>query len=128
MTGTDGSSPTERSCAGCGEPFRPKGRGRPGVYCRPACRQRAWALRQARAALARESGGPDSDAAVGAVPTDARGWVRILGQLRAQLADPNSELASRPWEHLRLYDGLGDALTALDEATPGGLAWLDRHG
>ncbi len=60
-------------------------------------------------------------------PTDVRGWATLLKQLRAQLDDAGSELVSRPWEHPRLYDGLGQVLTALDGATPGGLAWLDRH-
>jgi hypothetical protein len=36
-------------------------------------------------------------------------------------------VAKRPWEHSRLYDGLGQALTALDAATPGGLGWLERN-
>jgi hypothetical protein len=51
----------------------------------------------------------------------------MLKQLRAQLNDPGSDVARRPWEHARLYDGLGQALTALDAATPGGLAWLERN-
>jgi hypothetical protein len=61
------------------------------------------------------------------VPTDARGWARTLARLSAQLSDPGSDLTRAPWEHLRLYDALCDALTALDTATPGGLAWLERH-
>ena len=61
------------------------------------------------------------------MPRDARGWVRLLKQLQDQLNDPGSDVARRPWEHTRLYDGLGQALTALDAATPGGLAWLERN-
>jgi hypothetical protein len=53
--------------------------------------------------------------------------VQLLKQLRAQLNDPSSDVARRPWDHARLYDALGQALTALDAATPGGLAWLERN-
>lgn len=62
-----------------------------------------------------------------AVPTDVRAWVLLLNQLRAQLDDPTSDVTRKPWDHARLYDALGQALTALDAATPGGLAWLERH-
>lgn len=51
----------------------------------------------------------------------------LLKQLCSQLNDPGSDVARHPWEHSRLYDGLGQALTALDAATPGGLAWLERN-
>lgn len=60
-------------------------------------------------------------------PTDARGWSAVLGHLEAQLNDPDSDLARRPWEHVQIYDALGRALVALDATTPGGLEWLDRH-
>ena len=64
---------------------------------------------------------------VQAGPTDVRGWALLLKQLRAQLNDPSSDVARKPWEHPRLYDALGQALTALDAVTPGGLAWLERN-
>jgi hypothetical protein len=178
-----GTPPVTRTCAECGREFEQRRRGRPSVYCRPACRQRAWALRQARATLDAADGvatltvsettseseeplpspptpspavaprspptAPQSPptqplpptrplaparpavrgraGAVQPVPTDARGWVLLLKHLREQLNDPGSDVARRPWEHARLYDGLGQALTALDAATPGGLAWLERN-
>jgi hypothetical protein len=65
--------------------------------------------------------------AVQSAPTDVRGWVLLLKRLRAQLNDPGSDVAKRPWEHARLHDSLGQVLTALDAATPGGLAWLERN-
>ena len=34
-------------CARCGQRFKPKARGRPAVYCSPACRQTAYVKRQA---------------------------------------------------------------------------------
>jgi hypothetical protein len=73
------------------------------------------------------SGVAAPDEAARPVPNDVRGWVSLLKQLRSQLNDPASEVAKRPWEHSRLYDGLGQALTALDAATPGGLGWLERN-
>lgn len=60
-------------------------------------------------------------------PATARDWDDLLGLLEAQLRDPHSVLARRPWEHVQLYDALGRALTALDAATPGGLDWIDRN-
>jgi hypothetical protein len=35
-----------RRCQWCREPFRPKGNGRPQLYCKPACRQRAYEKRK----------------------------------------------------------------------------------
>jgi hypothetical protein len=139
---SDPTQSTQRICVECGEPFQPRRRGRPSRYCRPACRQRAWALRQAEAALLEEgalapavwptppaSTTPTAPASTTptAAPTDARGWLGLLNELAAQLSDPESDLVRRPWEHVRVYDGLGRALAALDTATPGGLEWLDRH-
>jgi hypothetical protein len=158
--GEAGTAPAVvRICAECGQEFQQRRRGRPSVYCRPACRQRAWALRQARATLdatpsaepappvAPTPPPPDLEVTLPGtsaplprapgliapattevrVPTDVRGWVSLLKQLRSQLNDPGSDVAKRPWEHARLYDSLGQALTALDAATPGGLAWLERN-
>jgi len=132
--------PAVRICAGCGEGFQPRRRGRPGRYCRAACRQRAWALRQAEAELLadgvvlpapapRSGADPRSSAARGPVAAQprAREWVELLGVLEAQLLDPDSALARRPWEHVQVYDALGRALAALADCTPGGLDWLDRN-
>lgn len=134
--------PAVRICAGCGEGFQPRRRGRPGRYCRAACRQRAWALRQAEAELLADgielpaAAGKASAAAAGkasaaagpaAVPPRAREWVELLGALEAQLLDQDSALARRPWEHVQIYDALGRALAALAACTPGGLDWLDRN-
>lgn len=138
--------PVTRTCAECGEEFEQRKRGRPSVYCRPACRQRAWALRQARATIdaaapqissepvgAPPEPPPAQPAARGragaspAAPTNVRGWALALKQLAIQLNDPDSDVARQPWEHAWLYDSLGRALTALDAATPGGLAWLERN-
>jgi hypothetical protein len=55
------------------------------------------------------------------LPSAAREWSELLEQLAVQLSDPESDLASRHYDHRRLYQGLLTALTALSEATPGGL-------
>ena len=38
--------PSPRRCAWCKRPFKPKPRGRPSLYCKPACRQRAYEKRK----------------------------------------------------------------------------------
>jgi hypothetical protein len=38
--------PKKQRCRWCGKPFMPKPAGRPAVYCKPACRQRAYEKRR----------------------------------------------------------------------------------
>lgn len=121
-----------KDCESCGQRFTPRTFGRPARFCSRSCRQRAWALRQAQAAVQRGAPCPDVDwevaqrlvqvsARVTAVPSTAREWSELLEQLAAQLSDPESDLARRHYDHRRLHQGLVAALTTLGEATPGGL-------
>lgn len=148
-----------RECAGCGTQFEYAGRGRRGLYCSPACRQRAWALRTAgeqlaagdpRPSVVREVverttervvervtvkpvpvaglASPATPApSVPAAPTDARGWVALLGQLEQQLLDERSPIAGAHWNHRKVFDALVRASTALGRAHPGGLDRLSSH-
>jgi hypothetical protein len=121
-----------KDCESCGQRFRPRTSGRPARFCSQSCRQRAWALRQAQAALQRGDARPEVvgevveplvpvSGPISVVPSTAREWSELLEQLAVQLSDRESDLARRHYDHRRLYQGLLAALTALSEATPGGL-------
>jgi hypothetical protein len=138
----------ERECSACGKVFRPTRRGRPAVYCSAGCRQRGWALRQAKQALGTAADRrpevvrevvervlqperlvlvpvPAEPAGADEVPVRSRGWVQLLTQLVAQLDDPSSPVVREHWQHLRLFDALAAALAAVDRAHPGGLNELE---
>ncbi len=130
-----------------------RGTGRRGWYCSNTCRQRAWALRTAGEQLAagqdprprvvREvvervtervqvrpvpiPGVTPPAPATSAVPTDARGWAALLGQLEQQLLDERSPIAGAHWNHRRVFEALVRASTALGRAHPGGLDQLSSH-
>lgn len=135
-----------RGCAGCPKSVTYSGRGRPPRYCSPACRQRAWALRQAEQAL-----GTPADprpavvrevvervvvreveprvaaaAASTGTPSRSRDWENALEVLAAQLDDADHPLAREHWRHGRLLVALDRVRRALDAAHPGGLGRLDR--
>ncbi len=127
----------ERDCPTCGRSVRATGKGRPAIYCSPGCRHLAWEMRRAekvlgtpadtRPTVVREVvervvlAAPDPATAAA---TEARGWVRVLGHLSAQLAQPATPLAREHWQHRRLYRALIEALDHLDAAHPGGLDQL----
>lgn len=137
----------ERECEACGTRFEPVGHGRPPKYCSDACRQRAWALRQAarklgqgdpRPAVVREvveretvvvraRPAPVSRLSMAAMvvePTTGRHWVEMLEHLAEQLQDPGHVTAKNHWDHPKLYDALVHAMAALGRAHPGGLDQL----
>lgn len=59
--------------------------------------------------------------AVPVTPTDAHGWVTVLGDLARQLADPDSRTSREHWQHRRILAALADVTAALDRAHPGGI-------
>jgi hypothetical protein len=61
------------------------------------------------------------------VPTDARGWVALLGQLERQLLDDGSPIAGAHWNHRKLFDAVVRVSTALGRAHPGGLDRLSNR-
>jgi len=137
-----------RTCGWCGSVMTYSGSGRPRTYCRKSCRNRAWELRTAEARLGRDltagrataepvreviSRPPTLPPAPRApappkplkVPTKTADWIGHLDALGEQLHD--GELGNRHWDHGKLMAALLDALTALDEVTPGGLEELRRR-
>nr|WP_157528632.1 hypothetical protein [Kibdelosporangium sp. MJ126-NF4] len=135
----------ERECEACGTSFALSGQGRPPKYCSDACRQRAWALRQATRQLGRGDPRPsvvrevvDRETVVVRArpapisrltaeliePTTGRHWAELLERLTAQLADPKHVTATNHWHHQKLYTALVHAVTALGQAHPGGLDQL----
>ena len=130
----------ERDCEMCAQRFTVGAKGRIPSYCSPACRQRAWALRRAGETLGRGDPRPQVVREVvdrveqvftetpteGFWPSRARPWAEGLDQLAAQLTNPRSPLHREHWQHRRLNASLIRVLTALDQATPGGLANLDH--
>ena len=141
----------ERECEACGTKFAPVGHGRPPKYCSDACRQRAWALREAARKLGQGDPRPrvvrefvDRETVVVralpapvtrltaptalAEPTTGRGWAELLGVLAAQLQDPQHVTANNHWHHPKLYDALVQAMASLGRAHPGGLDALSSKG
>ena len=122
---------TRRECECCGVRFEVAALGRPPRYCSQACRQRAWELRRAGALL--EAGGDPRPEVVREVvevpiaPSRPREWCALLERLAAELADPGSEVATRHYDHRRIYGRLVAAFNALDAATPGGLDALESR-
>lgn len=126
-------------CRTCGTPIRYAGRGRRPRYCSGSCRQRGWALRAAEEAL---SAGQDprpevvrevierrpDEAAAGpdTTPESGRAWEQMLGQLAAQLADPDHRVHREHWHHQRIHRALVLAARNLGTAHPGGLDQLSR--
>lgn len=138
----------ERSCAGCSRTVIYGGRGRRPRYCSAACRQRAWALRQAERALGTsadprpavvrevvervvertvEARVRDGAPATVPTPTWVPGWEAQLEVLVVQLRDEAHPVAREHWRHARLLAALDQVLQALDAAHPGGLRQLDRR-
>ncbi len=130
-----------RECAGCGQPVRYAGTGRRPRYCSPACRQRAWALRNAertlsadadpRPQLVRETverrvepAARPATAPAPATPTSGREWEQLLHTLVDQLADEGHKTHREHWHHHRLYNALVLAVRNLGNAHPGGLDQL----
>jgi len=115
-----------RECRRCGKKgFAQRTKGRPAMYCTPACKQQAWALRHPRA---------DQDPAVPApaVVRDvveravspraaAPDWIALLGLLAEHLGDESTELVREHWHHRRLQAALLRAGEQLSAAHPGGL-------
>jgi hypothetical protein len=60
-------------------------------------------------------------------PQRSREWCELLNELAAQLGNARSPIASQHWNHGRLATALNGVLTALDQATPGGLERLSRR-
>jgi hypothetical protein len=141
-----------RECEACGEPVPYAGTGRPPRFCSPSHRQRAWALRAAARQLdasadprprvvrevvervvtrtverTQERPAPPPPPARPASPGHAREWVRVLGELAAQLGDERHPMVREHWHHRGVYDALVLALRALDQAHPGGLDRLPRR-
>ncbi len=126
-----GERVVRRECRRCGTGFTQRAKGRPAMYCSPACKQQAWALRHPRV---------DKNPAVPApaVVRDlvertvtprpaAPDWISLLGLLAEHLADDSTALAGEHWHHRRLLVALQDAADALGAAHPGGLAMLRRE-
>jgi hypothetical protein len=135
VDGAAGERLVRRTCGWCGAWIEYCGRGRRPAYCSKAHRNRAWEVRSAARRLQADliAGTASTEpvrevvsrpaAAPKPVKTPIRtaDWVRLLGELRAQL---DGELGRKFWDHERLGNAMLDALDALDRATPGGLARL----
>jgi hypothetical protein len=98
------------------------------MYCTPACKQQAWALRHPR--IDKDPAPPPPTVVRDLVertlaprPT-APEWIALLGMLAEHLADDSTALAREHWHHERLLAALRHATTTLDAAHPGGLARL----
>lgn len=140
-----GTSLLAVECRCCGTPVRYAGTGRPPRYCSPACRQRAWALRNAERTLSADAdprpqvvrdtverrvaptptpAAPSASAAATQPPATAREWQRLLGVLSEQLGDEQHTTTREHWQHRRLYNALVRAMAGLGHAHPGGLDHL----
>ena len=120
----------ERDCEHCGRRFELAKTGRPPRYCSRSCRQRAWELRRATAALAQPDPRPEvirETVRVPIAPNTPREWCALLDRLISELDDPGSDVATRHYDHRRLYDRFVALFNALDAATPGGLGTLERQ-
>lgn len=122
-----------RECArpGCGATFVPAARAPAHRYCSPSCRQKAHALRQARATIEAGEAEPPAvlrETVCQVVPpgATAREWLHLLGELTLQLGDPGTKLAREHWHHAKLLGGLQRAAAALDVAHPGGMGRTTR--
>jgi hypothetical protein len=122
-----------RECArpGCGRSFTPARRGPAQRYCCPSCRQRAYALRQARGEIDAGTAEPLQvlrETVCEVLPPDpsAREWLHLLGQLAEQLDDESTAVAREHWQHPKLLAALQRAASALDAAHPGGLGRVKR--
>ena len=118
----------ERDCEHCARRFEVAKTGRPPRYCSHSCRQRAWELRRAAAALDQADPRPEvvrEMVRVPMQPSTPREWCSLLDHLVAELHDPGSDVATRHYDHRRLYGRLVAVLNALDAATPGGLNALE---
>ncbi len=120
-----------RECRRCGTGFTQRAKGRPAMYCTPACRQQAWAQRHPR--VDRDPG-PPAPAVVHdivertlAPRPAAPDWISLLGLLAEQLGDDRTALVREHWHHRRLFTALQNAATALDTAHPGGLEPIVRR-
>lgn len=120
-----------RECRRCGAGFSQRAKGRPALYCTPACKQQAWTLRHPRAdqdpprpppAVVRDV----VERTLSPRPT-APEWIALLGTLADHIADDSTALAREHWHHERLLAALQHAATALDAAHPGGLTRLRRR-
>lgn len=117
-----------RECArpGCGTTFTPAARGPAQTYCSPSCRQQAYAIRRARAAIDTGHADPPTilretvHAPCPPQPT-ARQWLALLATLTEQLADPTTPLARQHWHHPKLLTALHHTAAALHTAYPGPL-------
>ena len=125
-----------RTCAWCGREMAVTQRtGRPRRYCSKNCRNRASEARTLAPRLAMQiAAGHLATAPVREVvertvpvtPTDAHGWVAVLGALTRQLGDPASQISREHWQHRRILAALTQATVALDRAHPGGLGRTRR--
>ncbi len=120
-----------RECRRCGKSFTQRPRGRAALYCSPACKQQAWALKHPRVDAVPA---PPAPAVVRDVvertlaprPT-APEWIALLATLAEHIADDDTALAREHWHHARLFAALQHAATTLDAAHPGGLARVTRR-
>src|SRR5438309_1134024 len=95
-----------RECRRCGNGFSQRAKGRPALYCTPACKQQAWALRHPRVD---EDPAPPPPTVVRDLvertlaprPT-APEWTALLGMLAEHIADDSTALAREHWHHERL--------------------------
>jgi len=135
-----------RECEACGSVFLYARTGRRGRFCSAACRQRAWALRQAERTLGTTADTrpkvvrevverviekpiekpappprPARPAEPPGTPDGAREWIAHLSLLANQLTDERSTVAREHWHHHRVLDILTTVTEYLDAAHPGGL-------
>ncbi|WP_147312523.1 hypothetical protein [Thermomonospora umbrina] len=124
-----------RDCDWCGAWMEYSGRGRPRRYCSKSCRNRGSEVRR-RPTEPTAPTGPgltEEQTRQMAVltgdllrpPVTARDWAALLDDLADDLAA--GPLRTKHFDHRHLYAGLVRALTALDEAHPGGLDSLARR-
>lgn len=118
-------------CRACGEPIAPAGTGRRPRYCSSACRQRAWALRQAAEQLDRPDPQPrvvrevvertievERAAPAPAGPRVVDDWVPLLEQLEQQVRENPRSLVRGPDDFQELALAVRALYNAFSWRTP----------